>query len=273
MIRVIDDTDDEMRDGETLHVRLDTMDDAMFVRRSAFDAADLADHAPGFRVDNERYLRAYAEYCRDAGHSSERVSDAVVRASRTAWIADMQRAWRMDARATRPASNADDDADANNDEPEGSTGQYNRQYKARGKIGRSALSHEVDSRDAREAARDAYVRRLTDAWRTPVGDAAEPDLSSRPSDPRAPSGVTDPGAAENIEEQVERVRGRAWNEYRGRLESAWRSPPGVMPPQRAQVAVGPSSTIAGVASSDPAVRTRRVSSGPGPVSMVRERKR
>jgi hypothetical protein len=256
VIRVVDDTDDEMRDGETLHVRMNMMDSTRF----AFDAADLADHTPGFR-DEARALEAYRRYCRDMGLPSHRVSDAVVRDARTAWLADMQNAWRGDARASkiRRLPEADPDPDENDDEPEGSAGQFNRQYRSRRERGWSAMPFKGD-------ARDEYVRRLTDAWKheTPASDASQPDLGTRPEDPRAPSGVTDPNRASNLEEQVERVRGRAWATYRTTLENAWKNPPGVHPPQRAQVGpAGPSDVIAAVASPDPAVRTRRVSSGPG----------
>jgi hypothetical protein len=271
-IRIVAADDDEMRDGETLHVRMSVMDDAMVVRGIAVDASA---HAPGFRTGDAADV-ALEAYRRVIGgqmlHDDlrARVSDAAVRDARQEMIDRATSAWRMDARRVRkPAPDDDDDPDANNDEPEGSGGQYNRQHRSRRKIGQTALPFESHA-----DARDAYVRRLTDAWRHPPScDAAEPDLGSRPEDPRAPSGVTDPDRAASIEEWVERTRGRIWNDYKTALENAWKHPPGVMPPQRADVAAGPSSTIAGVASPDPAVRTQRVSSGPGPVSMVRESKR
>jgi len=83
-------------------------------------------------------------------------------------------------------------------------------------------------------------------------------MGSRPEDPRAPSGVTDPDAAEGIEERVERTRGKIWDDYRRRLEGAWKTPPGILPPVPAQVGPGPSSTVAAVESPDPATRARRI---------------
>jgi hypothetical protein len=262
VIRVIDDDDVEVPDGHTVKVRMNMMDDMMVVRRPTFDAAA---HQPGFRTDNDAYLRAYREFCADAGHSSDRVSVHDARAERSRWIADMQDAWRMDARRVRKPAPDDDDPDENNDEPEGSSGQYNRQYRSRRELGLSAMPFKVDAR----AAYDAMCSRLRDAWRMPACDFAEPDTGSSAEELARhrrgdPSGVTDPDRAGSIEERVERTRGRIWNDYKTRLENAWRDPPGVHPAQPAQVAVGPASFIAGVASPDPAVRTRRVSSGPGP---------
>jgi hypothetical protein len=264
VIRVVSDDDDELRDGETLHVRMSMMDSA----RPVFDVSM---HQPGFRCDNDAYLRAYRRYCRDAGLPSHRVSDAAVRDARSAWIADMTAAWKTDARKRKRLPDPDELPDPGDDddepgEPLGSEGQYLRQFRSRRKIGQTALPFESHA-DARSVARDEYVRKLCDAWRTPVGDAAQPDLGSRPEDPRAPSGVTDPDRAASIEERAERARGRIWDDYRKRLENAWRSPGHA--PQSAHVGPGPASTIAGVASPDPVVRTRPVSSGPGPAGSGR----
>jgi hypothetical protein len=238
VIRIVDDGDDVLSDGETLRVNMNVMDDMMVVRRSTFDAADLADHAPGFRTDDAAYLKAYAKYCRDAGLPSERVSDVMgrdARAERSRWIADMTSAWKTDARKRQPDPDEvpDDGDDDDVGAPEGSAGQYLRQFRSRRKIGQTALPFETHA-DARAGARDAreeYVKSLVDAWRTPPAltgahpvDAAEPDLGSRPDDPLAPSGVSDPDRALNLEARVERERHRAWSDYRKRLESAWRSP-------------------------------------------------
>jgi hypothetical protein len=66
--------------------------------------------------------------------------------------------------------------------------------------------------DARKGATAAYhrmVTRLGNAWRTPVGDGVEPSGHTRPGiDPREPSGVTDPDAAERTEATLERTRGK-----------------------------------------------------------------
>jgi hypothetical protein len=221
VIRIVDDDDVEVPDGHTVRVRTSVMDDMMVVRRPTFDAADLADHQPGYR-DEARALEAYRRSCEPMGQSMGQspVSAADARAARSEWIADMTSAWKTDARKRQPDPDELPD-DGDDDEVEGSRGQYNRQYKSRRKIGQTALPFESHA-DARTA-RDEYVRKLCDAWRTPVGDAAEPDLGSRPDDPRAPPGVTDPGAAASLEERVEATRGRIWNDYKARLESAWRA--------------------------------------------------
>src|SRR5262249_46893759 len=145
-IRVIDDDDVEVPDGHTVRVRTSVMDDMMVVRRPAFDAADLADHQPGFRCDHERYLKAYRRVQNGYDDLRDRVSDAAVRDARSAWIAEMRDAWRgrqrdalsVYARRKKRPPDPDDDGDDDGDEyvaelpgtvpisPLGSEGQYNR---------------------------------------------------------------------------------------------------------------------------------------------------
>src|SRR5262249_17757749 len=139
---------------------------------------------------------------------------------------------------TRPPG-TDDDGDDDGDEyvaelpgtvpisPLGSEGQYNRTNSAPRRIGQSAMSFKVDARTAATAEYHRMCARLRDSWRLPVGDAAQPDTGSRPEEVARhvrgdPGGETDPDAAESIEERVERTRGRAWDDYKRRLVSAWK---------------------------------------------------
>jgi hypothetical protein len=242
VIRVVadDDDDDIVRDGERVRVPVLLMDST----RPTFDAAA---HQPGFRTDAESYLRAYREYCRDAGHSSlDCVSAADARAERSRWISDMQRAWRMDARKRQPDPDEepDDGDDDDGREPLGSDGQYNRQFRSRRKIGQTALPFESHA-DARMAARDAYdsmCSRLRSAWRMPVArpasDASQPDLSTPPDElmRRHTSDPADPA-------DVQARRDRIYRDYTTALSEAWKNPPGVHPGESAIMSGGPKSMV------------------------------
>jgi hypothetical protein len=76
------------------------------------------------------------------------------------------------------------------------------------------------TRNARAAAidaRDEYVARLTDAWRTkPMRDCAEPDIGS-PPDPAAPEALGTP--------EAQRRRDAVYAKYRDALQNAWRTNP------------------------------------------------
>jgi hypothetical protein len=80
-------------------------------------------------------------------------------------------------------------------------------------------------RDAARAARDQWIERMCDAWRTPQRDAAAPDLGSRPEElmRRHLFGPDDDGAPERGEAQ--RERDRAWQRYRDDLQNAWKTKP------------------------------------------------
>jgi hypothetical protein len=106
------------------------------------------------------------------------------------------------------------------------------------RIAFDAASHQpgyrsVDSatvRDARRMARDAreeMIRRLTDAWRTPVRDAAEPDASERLL--RRHLGNERPD--EKPDDDAQARRDRQWAEYCDRVSNAWRSPGGTAAPE------------------------------------------
>jgi len=232
VIRVVDDDDDVLADGESVKVPLYLTDAHDDDELATFDAAD---HRSGFRLTSDAERAAVAD-----------ARDEMIRRMCDAWRGPQRDA--ADARRKRRLPDDDDDPDENNDEPEGSGGQYNRQYEARGRIGKSALSHEVDGRDGARAARDEYVRRLTDAWRSPGGgqlstsprDAAEPDLGStpeelalrshlfgapglrQPSDPDVDPSETMRGHLGELSEQVQRSRDREWSRYRDNLQNAWR---------------------------------------------------
>jgi hypothetical protein len=75
------------------------------------------------------------------------------------------------------------------------------------------------SQDARAAARDArarYVDNLTNAWRTPARDAAQPDIGSPPAEMmRRHLGGNEP-------DDAQARRDRAYREYTTRISEAWK---------------------------------------------------
>jgi hypothetical protein len=78
------------------------------------------------------------------------------------------------------------------------------------------------ARDARTATRDAYfemVKRAENAWRTPIRDAAEPDLASRPEEVMRHHLRTEP------DENAQARRDAAWAQYRDQLGNAWKTDP------------------------------------------------
>jgi hypothetical protein len=99
----------------------------------------------------------------------------------------------------------------------------------------AAASAETENGDAR----DGYIARMRDAWR-PANDRAEPDISTRPEEMRAPhseSDPADPRAAKQVEREreqwlgadpkqlaadLEKKRAELDRENRSRLENAWR---------------------------------------------------
>jgi hypothetical protein len=104
------------------------------------------------------------------------------------------------------------------------------------------------ARDAARAARDQWIERMCDAWRTPqrARDAAEPDAAEAllrrapaphddpaaalrrhlfgPDDDGAP-GPGDIGAVERRLTEQQRERDRAWARYRDNLANAWKTNP------------------------------------------------
>jgi hypothetical protein len=170
-------------------------------------------------------------YGRRTGYA--RLTDAAQvkmrREARDTMIKRAENAWRLDARRKKNRDDDDDDDDDYNEtDPD--------------KIGQSALSVRTDARsisDARAAATASYHQmcaRLRDAWR--MQDAPQPDNSSSsaewrrhmasvpdPGDPKVRrdkayqdyttnlsnawmQGRTDPSRADEVEERLERERGR-----------------------------------------------------------------
>jgi hypothetical protein len=105
-------------------------------------------------------------------------------------------AWRMDAKRRKPD---DDDEDGDNND-------------------RKRAADAGDPRKAAIAARNGYVKRLTDAWkRPPTRDFAEPDAHSyqwewqrhmRNMSAGDPYSVTDPDRAKAVESELEITRGK-----------------------------------------------------------------
>jgi hypothetical protein len=178
------------------------------------DADSMAGHQPGYALLTDEQV-------------------AQRRAARQGMIDRATNAWRgpLDAKRKRPPDDEDDDEDEER-------GQYNRQAKARGRIGQSALSVKADARDARMAARDGYIKRLTNAWRTPARDAAEPSIHSPPEDlarmRRHVYGAEDP------DDPVAKKQA-AYEAYRNKLSNAWKSPTGVAHAEASITGAGPKS--------------------------------
>jgi hypothetical protein len=83
-----------------------------------------------------------------------------------------------------------------------------------------------DVRAPARKARDAYVRQLQDAWRTPtpnrLRDCSEPDNSSSAETKRQfVRGSDDPEDAQTKRD--------AYQEYVASISNAWRNPPGAVP--------------------------------------------
>jgi hypothetical protein len=115
---------------------------------------------------------------------------------------------------------------------------------------RKIAAADADPMRRRTEARDAYVERTCEAWRTAGRDAAQPDMGSRPEElrRRADQGETDPDAAAEIEERLERERGSSdpgadYEQYKINLSNAWRNPTGGLKPAWAQ---SPPNAVAAV---------------------------
>jgi len=78
--------------------------------------------------------------------------------------------------------------------------------------------HYASDTRARQAAldaRDQYVRRLRDSWRTPGRDAAEPDLGARPEELMRSHLQTESSA------EAQAKRDAAWSAYKDQVSRAW----------------------------------------------------
>jgi hypothetical protein len=242
-----DDDDCEVKDGESVRTPLFLTDTVRFenhqphfVRATAGADLNLADHQPGFR------------YATDAAR-------AAVRDARDQMIRRAESAWRLDARPqfTCPechGTGKDPDGDSDDDKCDecGGTGSIrgpNRlssfQRRDPGPYPDADLrldrkrrppddDDDDDADDARRrkrAARDAYVRKICDAWRTPARDAAEPDNSSPPEvmrrhlrgdEPDHDAGAMLRGhLSTEASAGAQAKRDAAWARYRDNLQNAW----------------------------------------------------
>jgi hypothetical protein len=201
-----DEIDPVARDGEFIRVPV-MMCDSLAGYRRGYAPAQLIGHQPGFvRLTDQQV----AERAR----------------ARAAWVRDLSDPWRTDGKRRKP------DPDEENGEENGENGDDDENNDRR------------SASDARAAAYDGYVKRLTTAWRGPNKqlDVAQPDLGSRPEElmRRGTEGRTDPDAAEAVErrleielgrrganitqlvENLERDRARIHSEFSQKLENAWK---------------------------------------------------
>jgi hypothetical protein len=80
-------------------------------------------------------------------------------------------------------------------------------------------------KDARMAARDAWIADMQNAWKRPVRDAAAPDLGTRPEElsmmrrRNAPDPDLDLSAG-----ALQAKKDAAYFDYKNRIENAWRNP-------------------------------------------------
>jgi hypothetical protein len=195
---VNNDDDDEVRDGETVHVPLHMMD--------AMQRA-IAGHDFGART-----------------------------AARARWVKQLNDAWRTPGRDANPpqftcpechGTGNDPDADSPSGKCDecGGTGYISPPTNSSSREAASRPKRAPDtslrvSKDAattvRRAAYDDYCRRLTDAWRTPHKDAAEPEAATQLLHPDPYSGVQAPRRPVPSD-----ARERAWNSYKNQLGNAW----------------------------------------------------
>jgi hypothetical protein len=78
----------------------------------------------------------------------------------------------------------------------------------------------LDARREAKAAYDEMCKRATEAWRTPVRDAAEPDASTELPKRHLGSEPDEDDAA-----RAEKIRERTRAEYLDQLQNAWRTNP------------------------------------------------
>src|SRR5262249_27181165 len=100
------------------------------------------------------------------------------------------------------------------------------------------------STDAGDA-RTEYVKRLTDAWRTPARDPAQ---GSKPEELMRRHVRTDP------DDDAQARKDASWEAYREQLGNAWKNPPGVTRAETAILGGGPRSVV--VKRADPSGATR-----------------
>jgi hypothetical protein len=235
----VDDDDSEVRDGQSVRVRLDMMDS---MQRAVFDAYG---HQPGYA----RLTDAQAKLRREA---------------RGGMIRRAQNAWRdaNPAQFTCPSCKGTG-KDVDGDSPDGRCDECEGTGYIRGPNNLSSALREdpgkypdtdlkVDARsiaDARAKARasyDAMVTRISNAWRRDAGDPdaatelllrrhlkgdPDDDGAPDPGDPMAVMAVMRRHLTERGGEEAQRERDRAWNSYKDQLSQAWQQ--GRTDPRRA----------------------------------------
>jgi hypothetical protein len=195
----------------------------------------LAGHRPGYWVRPLTDAQVAAFDARRRLRSSQTTRDlaAVRDAARSRWLADLNSAWRMDAK--RKPDPDDDDDDDDDDDRESPT----------------------DRAPARKA-RDAYVRWLSDQWRPPV--VRNPDHGGTSSGVRMmfSRDVSGPGPAATLPAPAagsapkrpvpgdDDTREQQYAQRCRDLENAWKSPPGARAPQVVEVGPGIASHVAKV---------------------------
>jgi len=107
--------------------------------------------------------------------------------------------------------------------------------RARGRLGADDARNRERSSDARDAraaardARDAYVRRLCDAWRAPSRGGGEPDAAEEllrgAPDPGDPSAMMARHLRTEEPDEAQARRDAAWAQYRDQLGNAWKIDP------------------------------------------------
>jgi hypothetical protein len=216
---------DIVADGEQISVPLHLCDTARrdlvlgFGALAAADAASL--HRPGFR------------------RSADSADLATRDAARSRWLADMNSAWRMDAkRRADPDEDDDEDDEANLRHESPSTDVRAPARKARDAY-RRWLDDEsgLDVRAPAIRARDRWVRSLQDAWRTPSRDAVE-------AGPGPAATMPAPRAGPAPKRPVPDTREQQYAQRCADLENAWRGPgPGA--PGASLAVTGPGAAYGG----------------------------
>jgi hypothetical protein len=167
------------------------------------------------------------------------------RAPRDRYIRDLNSAWRMDR---KPPDDSDDDPDDDPDDDNNDNGRGGARPRRR-----NSEDAQVAARKAATLAYDQMVKRAENAWRRPVGpvrDNGDPDMSS--------SAETMPHLRIENADDVQAKRDRIYQDYTTRLSEAWKNPPGVMRPQGALTAAGPTGFINATSSPDPTARAAAI---------------
>jgi hypothetical protein len=207
------------QDGEEIHHPLYLADGYRRDLVQSFGAVpDLSLHQSGYRVADQA--------TRDS-----------VSSARNEMIARAESGWRLDKRREPPDGGDDDDNDNGDDEDR------LRREDRRSADGRSL----ADIRAGAIKAREAWVRSLSDAWRTPAATLPAypetrthgrpgPDAGYPTRDAAAGPGPAATLSAGGVPDDPQKRRDEAWNRWRDEQQNAWRS-------------VGPGPSVVGASSS------------------------